>query len=772
MVFEGLDTYATIFLNGHQIGQTQNAHRPHRFPVGDVLRQDSANELVVQFASTVKVGREKLEAHPHPIPASNEPVPVGERTSVFTRKPAYAFGWDWGPRFVGCGITGDVYLESRGERGISDARVDVLELREDAARVRLTVHGHGFSDGAGATVETPDSTFRMSLVAGRDGEWWAEWIWPKPQLWWPHTHGNPHLTPVHLTIDEAIEHRFHAGLRQLEWVQAPDSLGQSFALHVNGEPIYCRGANVIPTHFFLTRNEPERLVAEAVALNMNMLRVWGGATYASEEMLEACDREGVLIWQDFPFACAMVPTDSAFHAEVAAEAALAVRRLAGHPSTAIFCGNNESLTGWMKWNWQEQFAMSAADSVAVAAAYDRMFHELLPAVVAAEAPHMQYWPSSPSMGPWELESPAAGDRHDWRVWFNAAPFAAYGEAPGRFVSEFGLQGLPSSAVLDQIQPASPLTHPAILDRQRSRMPWIAPDFDGMDMMALYARNVFGVDLDALSSGTTLDSRDSMDSRDDAIFWSQWTQAEGLRRAILAHRLNAPETMGSLYWQLNDVWPALSWSTTDFAGHHKIARAIVREANRDVHPLFEVRRNEEMEPDLITRMSFLGADRPSDLSLHVHFIDPQTGLVPFNYSPLPVPESREITIDLWDQFIPNHANMFISWRLTHSDGSPHSQGVEFIGNPGDLELLSESGLTVEPGATEGTWLFRAPEDTPVLGIAITPTDGKNASPNAFHLMPGESRLVHFPGTPRWKTWHETETETSLRSGTGSGTGTED
>ena len=234
LVFEGIDTYATIFLNGILLGQTHNAHRPWRFPVGDVLRHDSANELIVQFASTVRVGREKLVAHPHPIPASNEPMPVGERTSVFARKPAYAFGWDWGPRFVGCGITGDVYLEARGERGISDARLDVLELREGAARVRMTIHGHGFSAGVGATVETPDSTFQMSLEAGRDGEWWAEWIWPEPPLWWPHTHGNPHLTPVHLTIDEAIEHNFQAGLRQIEWVQAPDSLGRSFALHVNG----------------------------------------------------------------------------------------------------------------------------------------------------------------------------------------------------------------------------------------------------------------------------------------------------------------------------------------------------------------------------------------------------------------------------------------------------------------------------------------------------------------------------------------------------------
>lgn len=407
--------------------------------------------------------------------------------------------------------------------------------------------------------------------------------------------------------------------------------------------------------------------------------------------------------------------------------------------------------------------MTAADSLAVAAAYDRMFHELLPAVVAAEAPQMQYWPSSPSMGPWELESSAAGDRHDWRVWFNAAPFDAYGEAPGRFVSEFGLQGLPSSAVLDQIQPASPLTHPSILDRQRSRMPWIAPDFDGMDMMALYARKVFGVDLDALSSRDSLASRDPLVSRDDAIFWSQWTQAEGLRRAILAHRRNAPETMGSLYWQLNDVWPALSWSTTDFAGHHKIARAIVLEANRDIHPTFEVRRNKEMEADLITQMSFLGTHRPSDLSLHVHFIDPQTGIVPFNYSPLPVPESREITIDLWDQFMPNHANMFIHWKLTHGNGSLHSEGVEFIGQPGALKLPSESGLTVEPGPSSGTWTFQAPANTPVLGIAITPIGGENATPNAFHLMPGESQLVQFSRTPSWKTWHET--------GRGTETGTE-
>lgn len=741
LVFEGIDTYATIFLNGILLGQTHNAHRPWRFPVGDVLRHDSANELIVQFASTVRVGREKLVAHPHPIPASNEPMPVGERTSVFARKPAYAFGWDWGPRFVGCGITGDVYLEARGERGISDARLDVLELREGAARVRMTIHGHGFSAGVGATVETPDSTFQMSLEAGRDGEWWAEWIWPEPPLWWPHTHGNPHLTPVHLTIDEAIEHNFQAGLRQIEWVQAPDSLGRSFALHVNGEPVYCRGANVIPTHFFLAQNEPRRLVEEAVELNMNMLRVWGGATYASEEMLEACDEAGVLIWQDFPFACAMVPTDSAFHANVAEEAAMAVRRLAGHPSIAIFCGNNESLTGWKKWNWQEQFAMTAADSLAVAAAYDRMFHELLPAVVDAEAPGMQYWPTSPSVGPWQLESDTAGDRHDWRVWFNAAPFDAYGEAPGRFVSEFGLQGLPSSTVIDQIQPAAPLTHPAILDRQRSRMPWIAPDFDGMDMMALYAHDVFGVDLDSLGS------------RDDAIFWSQWTQAEGLRRAILAHRSNAPETMGSLYWQLNDVWPALSWSTTDFAGHHKIARSIVRKANSDVHPLFEVRRNKEMEADLILRMSFLGAQRPSDLLLHLKFIDPQTGLIPFNDSPLRVPESREMTVDLWDQFMPNHENMFIHWRLTHGDGTPHSDGIEFIGNPGELELAPESGLTVEPGPVEGTWNFIAPATTPVLGVAITPIDGENASPNAFHLMPGEERIVVFNNIPKWKTWHE-------------------
>ena len=375
----------------------------------------------------------------------------------------------------------------------------------------------------------------------------------------------------------------------MAWVETPDDHGTSFQLTVQGVPVFARGANIVPPDFHDFTHEDAwlDLVENAVDANMNMLRVWGGGVYPPTAFFEACDAQGILVWQDFMFACAMVPDNPAFQANVNAEATEHVKRLRHHPSLALWCGNNEVAKAWQSWGWQDMYNLHGQDSARVAQAATAMFNGLLPDVVKEHCGTF-YLPTSPT-----LEADA-GDAHAWGIWFGKEPWEYYSRHEGRFASEYGLQSLPHLKTLQEAGIGT-FQDEALQFRQRSKMDWLEPGFDGWDMMRHYMSTTMGAP-----------ARDSLETW---IVQSQMTQAEGLRQALERHRTSMGKYAGSLYWSMNDVWPAVSWSTVDHAGRWKLGHHAAKRANAPRTVLWE-----RASEDSLRLQAF--NDLPSPVSGHL------------------------------------------------------------------------------------------------------------------------------------------------------------
>ena len=547
--FQGLDTYASIWVNGTKWMETNNAFRTWVTPIFPL--DSNGIDVVVAFEPTAKAGQRALDRHGLAVPAGNESKPIGTQTSPFTRKAGYQFGWDWGPRLAGPGISGHVILHRTKPPQILEfkrPKCTVVEANSNRAKV-VVARRSGWE---------LDIRLREKPV---DWEWRQDTLWiENPELWWPTNMGKQPLYSFawrHRATGASFQHNL--GIRKLAWNTGSDAWGTTFQLEVNEVKVQARGANVIPPEYHDTgRCEAWiELVDRCLAADMNMVRVWGGGVYPPDCFFDECDRRGLLVWQDFMFACSMVPDDPDFVANVEKEAQEHVHRLRHRPSLALWCGNNEVMRAWHQWGWQDMYDLHGTDSIRLANAYDRIFHEVLPNVVS-ELGSVRYHPTSPTL------EPTSGDEHAWEIWFGLEDFDYYGRNNGRFVSEYGLQSLPNMHTLQEAGIES-FHEDALQYRQRSRMDWLEPGFDGWDMMLHFMAKTTGVPTDGDLS--------------DWIFRSQVTQAEGLRQGLERHRTSGGRYSGSLYWSVNDIWPAVSWSTIDHAGRWKLGHYAARRANK-------------------------------------------------------------------------------------------------------------------------------------------------------------------------------------------------
>ncbi|SVB49726.1 uncharacterized protein METZ01_LOCUS202580, partial [marine metagenome] len=419
ITFEGLDTYAEIFLNDSLILQADNMFIPWSVNIKKYLKLGK-NNLRVYFHSPVIRGQKKLDANPRFIPASNESKPVGQQTSIFTRKAQYHYGWDWGPRLVTSGIWRPISLRAWSGAKIRDVYFHLESLSKSSADYSIELSAESTNEiDAELTIRMANKTtsHRASLKQGNNNLKINRSI-KNPILWWPRGSGNQKMYDVEIILTESNQildrENEKIGVRKIDVIQTPDSLGSSFYIQINDIPIFMKGANYIPGDFFNVRaaNRYEEVIQNAVEANMNMLRVWGGAIYENDEFYDLCDKNGILIWQDFMFACCMVPGGNQHIQNIKNEAESNVKRLRNHPSLALWCGNNESLTGWREWNWQDTYSLHGKDSIAVWKTYDHIFHKLLPHVVDSLDPGRFYWSSSASSGFGKLQNPNNGDQHE------------------------------------------------------------------------------------------------------------------------------------------------------------------------------------------------------------------------------------------------------------------------------------------------------------------------------------------------------------------------
>jgi beta-mannosidase len=561
LVFDGLDTYATVSLNGVTLLEADNMFRTWRVDCRSALKS-GANELRVIFRSPINEILPLMKTLGYELPASND---QGEKTSPHTRKAPYQYGWDWGPRFVTSGVWRPVRLEAWDEARLVDLHVVQNQLGKDAAQLtaEVEVESSGASDAVIVVEDAADKrvnarqTIKLSTGPNRYA---LKLTIPSPQLWWPNGLGAQKLYTLRARLlvnnKSSDELSTRIGLRTLELRQQPDKDGKSFTFVVNGVPVFAKGANWVPADSFperVTRERYRQLIGSARDANMNMLRVWGGGYYESDDFYELCDEMGIMVWQDFMFACSMYPGDEKFLASVRAEAEDNVRRLRNHPSIVIWVGNNEVETAWQHWGWKQNLPAKLWDD------YKKIFHGVLPETVAALDPTRPYWPSSPSSNLEEdSDSQRMGDVHYWEVWHAAKPFAEYEKQHPRFMSEYGFQSFP------QVETVNYYTLPSDHDIQSPVMLAHQKHPRGNQLIREYML------------------RDYPEPKDfeSFLYVSQVLQAEGIKVGAEHMRRIMPHNMGSLYWQLDDCWPVASWSGIDYFGRWKALNFYARRFYND------------------------------------------------------------------------------------------------------------------------------------------------------------------------------------------------
>ena len=568
LVFDGLDTYADVYVNGKHVLSADNMFRTWKENVKSIVT-DKDNVLLIRFRSPVQEDLPKIEKLGYNLPAANDQSELGglgaQKISVFARKAPYHYGWDWGPRFVTSGIWREARLVGWSESKIIDVHVQQDQVSAPAASltvsveieseqawnglVRLSTDGYAWEQAA--RLEPGINVIHMPVVIDQ------------PKLWWSRGLGDAHLYTftAELIKDEELigAKSVRTGLRSVRLVRDKDAAGAAFYFELNGVPVFAKGANHIPNDSFITAVTDERYrheIVTAVESNMNMLRVWGGGIYEQPIFYELCDEYGIMVWQDFMFACSMYPGDQAFLDNVRQEAEENVKRLRNHPSIVLWCGNNEIDSAWAQydeeggWGWKKEYTQE--QRAVIWADYEAVFHHILPHAVSAYAPGTEYWPSSPLISltgdinqhahPLSTE----GDVHYWGVWHAVEPFENYNLKIGRFMSEYGFQSFPDYDTIMTFATEQDLALDSRVMRAHQK------NGDGNRLIKEY--------MDIYMS-------EPKDFR-AFLYMSQVLQAEAMKMAIEAHRRRMPYCMGTLYWQMNDCWPVASWAGMDYYGKWK------------------------------------------------------------------------------------------------------------------------------------------------------------------------------------------------------------
>ncbi|HVN15581.1 MAG TPA: glycoside hydrolase family 2 protein [Anaerolineales bacterium] len=576
LVFDGLDTLATVSLNGRELGRAANMFRQYRWDVKSLLKAGE-NDLQIVFESPVRFTAAQQAIRP--MAGVSQAIPGGPHL----RKAPCQFGWDWGPQLPPIGIWKDVRLE-----GYDGARIEEVHLTQQHDNghviVEAQVNLQSWEDAPRSIIMqivAPDGkVFETSekIASGGDGKLQVRIA--EPQLWWPNGYGTQPLYQVKIELHQANvsldQREYQLGLRTIELRQQPDEWGRSFTFVVNGQPIFAKGSNWIPADSFPTRISDaylEGLIRSAAETHQNMLRVWGGGFYEEERFYDLCDRYGILVWQEFIFSCSIYPLDEpTFLENVHEEVKENVRRLRHRASLALWCGNNEMEWGWESWGWAKQpledqlpelvkqfpalvFLMDAVgqrkllpDWEILKKAYDDFFHKTLPSWVAELDPNTSYWPSSPSSDtPFHnVNGQQQGDAHYWDVWHGRKPFTAYRNQYPRFMSEFGFQALPPLETIRTYAEESE---------------WNMTSY----IMERHQKNDSG---NSLMVGQLLDTFRLPKDFESLVYLSLVLQAEGIRYGVEHWRRHPKRVSGTLYWQLNDCWPVASWSSLDYFGRWK------------------------------------------------------------------------------------------------------------------------------------------------------------------------------------------------------------
>ncbi|MDV7699472.1 glycoside hydrolase family 2 protein [Chryseobacterium soli] len=710
LVFNGLDTFSEIYLNGKLLRKTDNMFRKWEIPVKEYLKSGD-NLLQVNFKSAVTVGKGLAEKVPFTMP---------ESPRSFVRKAQYQFGWDWGPRLVTAGIWKEVKLNYWNTATLTHVKIEQKNLTPQKAE--LNVHADIFAEKEGKYVISIDH--KKSNIQLKKGE--NKIIIPfsleNPKLWQPNGWGAPNLysIPISLQKDSKIlsDEDVKIGLRTIELVQEKDEKGKSFYFKVNGKPLYIKGTNWIPGDSFsprISKEKYQKLIKDCKEAHMNMIRVWGGGIYEDDEFYKACDENGILVWQDFMFAGSFYPSDENFQKNVEMEVKDQVERLQNHASLALWCGNNEIDEAIVNWGYQKQFKYSKEDSLQVWKDYRKIFHEVIPKAIKRYTANFSsiYWPSSPSIGWGHKESLTEGDSHYWGVWWGEQPFEMYNQKVGRFMSEYGFQGMPTIETTKSMFSGNP-----DLNLQNTTIKAHEKHARGWEIINEYMQRDYKIPTDFVQYN----------------YVSQLLQARGMQIAIEAHRRSKAYNMGTLYWQLNDCWPVVSWSSIDYSGNWK---ALHYQLKRSFEQ--QVLLTEEKDGALHFYAVNDALKKFNDVIVEIQAVK-CNGEVVNEITTVPDGKTLEEIVKFdpikIDNIIPDSDKNEVFLKLTLKDGKGQviAQNTHFFSKPKDLKLTKPT-ITIQKISSTQIQI-----STDVLAKDVYLMGDHHFSDNFFDLLPNTSRII--------------------------------
>jgi beta-mannosidase len=715
LVFEGLDSYVSVYLNDSLLAISDNMFLPLKTDIRKYLRQGT-NTLLLRFHAAGKVTTERQLKN-------GKKYPGGERT--FLRKAAYQFGWDWAPKLPGCGIWQGVSLQWWSDFLMSEISIAQHELTDTSGVFRLRFKTTSSRDTLfSASVFVNDSLHlkrNIKAVAGTFSHDIFIRI-PNPRRWWCREYGDPYLYKISFypAVCSVSKIEFMRGFKSLSVDRDHEAKGRGgFRILLNGKPVYIKGANYVPLSPFpgnISRLSVIKSVRKAASTGLNMLRVWGGGVYADSAFMAECDRQGIMVWHDFMFACAMVPFEGAMIPGIKNEIQYQAARLSCFTSLALFCGNNEISEGWFNWGWQKEYQLNKIDSALIWKQYTSLFHIAIPGILKSACPHIPYWESSPMTGWGRPSAYLDGDVHYWGVWWGMFPFESYRRKIGRFVSEYGFQGTPEPYLLKRMSRNKKISFsdPELKNHQKHPR--------GFETISDYAEQYFPSPKD---------------------FSAQWytaavQQAYAMEMAISSHRSKSPYNMGTMFWQWNDCWPSVSWSVLDESLKPKAAWYEVKRRYQPVHL------DLTGTPGNYSFVASLSGADPLSGAFRLELVN-NAGNIIFSREEKAVLQpctSREI-IRFSDPLVMktldtglHHVRLYFL-----QDNLPVTQSTRLLCRPRYLKLSNPS-VAVKSELVRGVYHLEISSRSFAPWLAISASVPGEFSDNYFHLDADEKRIIMF------------------------------
>jgi len=696
--FEGLDTYASVFLNDSLILKTNNAFREFQVEVKSILKAE--NELRIVFENTSISEDKEKNSLKYTLPEGNR---------IFTRKAQFQYGWDWGPKLNTSGIWRPIKLTAWNDYKIENINIIQKTLTDSIASLIVEIADSNFSKD----VLNYEVYINDTLQFQKPEKPEIPITIKNPKSWWPHNLGEPYLYDIKVVVrngktilDSVLVKK---GLRTIDLITEKDSIGESFYFKVNDVPVYAKGANYIPQNSMqnqVTNAHYEKLLNDVVDANMNMLRVWGGGIYENDIFYDLCDEKGILVWQDFMFACAMYPGDQDFLENVQEEATQNVKRLRNHASIALWCGNNENAEGWNRWGWQAD--RSEHEKEEIWSYYLKVFDSILPNTVD-KLTDTDYWESSPKYGRGNPKYKFEGDAHDWWIWHDAYPFEHLEENVPRFMSEFGFQSFPSYEAIKYINQSD------LIDISTNSFQSHQKHSRGFQLIREYMERDFPVP----------------EKAEDYVYMSQLLQAYGITKGIEAQRRAKPYNMGTLYWQLNDCWPVVSWSSIDFFGKWKALHYKAKHSFEDVLVSSKVENN-------ILRTYVINDDFES------HSGELSVKILDFEGNPL-YQFSKSIILESNASQLQHQVNLE-AFKLDASkvvvvSNFNNSQSLYYLVKPKELKL-KQGDIEQKITKTDIGFSIELSSKTLQKDVFLYSDEKGHFLDNYFDLLPNETKIVVF------------------------------